>query len=37
MGLLLTIAITLNLVCTLGILPALMAVWPPALERKTLP
>ena len=28
MGLLLTIAITFNLVCTLVVLPALMAVWP---------
>ena len=37
MGLLLTIAITLNLVCTLGVLPALMAVWPGAPEKKASP
>ena len=28
MGILLTIAITLTLICTLGVLPALMALWP---------
>ncbi len=28
MGALLTVAITLSLVCTLGVLPALMALWP---------
>ena len=37
MGLLLTIAITLNLVCTLGVLPALMAVWPGAVQKEVLP
>ncbi len=37
MGLLLTIAMVLNLVCTLGVLPALMVVWPRAPERKASP
>ncbi len=33
MGVLLTIAISLTLICTLVLLPALMALWPPLTER----